>query len=231
MFRNTFQKGFLSVFYSCGRNPLLVWDTTVKNGHIKRLSDEDIKSMCLEMIGRNVATCFISAPAAPCPSLGIKLPFMVLAVKNMHKYFSIEVQILDDGGQLRRFRGSNYQSKTTPTSFYCPFPLAFNNPGWNEFTLNLAEYTERAYGTNYLETVRIQVHANCRIRHIYFCDRLYTDDEKPIEYKIVKPVRNVRPARALLAKKKKPGEIPAETLRPGTPATDFKTEAATDPQA
>lgn len=30
-----------------------------------------------------------------------------------------------------------------------------------------------APGTNYIETLRVQIHANCRIRRIYFSDRLY----------------------------------------------------------
>lgn len=28
--------------------------------------------------------------------------------------------------------------------------------------------TKRAYGTNYTETLRVQIHANCRIRRVYF---------------------------------------------------------------
>jgi len=33
---------------------------------------------------------------------------------------------------------------------------------------NLSDFTRRAYGTNYIETLRVQIHANCRIRRIYF---------------------------------------------------------------
>ena len=39
----------------------------------------------------------------------------------------------------------------------------------NQF--NLADFTRRAYGTNYVETLRVQIHANCRIRRVYFSDR------------------------------------------------------------
>ena len=38
-------------------------------------------------------------------------------------------------------------------------------------------------GTNYIETLRMQIHANCRIRRVYFSDRLYTEDELPTEFK------------------------------------------------
>ena len=39
-------------------------------------------------------------------------------------------------------------------------------------------------GTNYVETQRVQLHANCRIRRIYFSDRLYTEEELPAEFKL-----------------------------------------------
>merc|ERR1719259_1444268 len=47
----------------------------------------------------------------------------------------------------------------------------------------------RAYGTNYIETLRVQIHANCRIRRVYFSDRLYSEDELPAEFKLYLPVQ------------------------------------------
>ena len=44
-------------------------------------------------------------------------------------------------------------------------------------------------GTNYIETLRVQIHANCRIRRIYFSDRLYTEDELPQEFKLFLPIQ------------------------------------------
>jgi hypothetical protein len=46
-----------------------------------------------------------------------------------------------------------------------------------------------AAGTNYVETLRVQLHANCRIRRIYFSDRLYTEEELPAEFKLFLPVQ------------------------------------------
>lgn len=127
MFRNTYQKGFLSVFFSIGSNPLAIWKNTVRNfgfnltlhcasiyllhlyftlkvsnGHIKRLTDNDLKSVALEIMGVNVATTYISTPIEPRASLAIKLPFLVLIVKNMKKFFSFEVQV--KGVTRRRVR-------------------------------------------------------------------------------------------------------------------------------
>ncbi|KAG0483385.1 hypothetical protein HPP92_011469 [Vanilla planifolia] len=60
------------------------------------------------------------------------------------------------------------------------------------FSLNLTDLTRRAYGTNYVETLRVQVHANCRLRRIYFSDRLYSEEELPPEFKLYLPYRKSR---------------------------------------
>ena len=55
--------------------------------------------------------------------------------------------------------------------------------GWNQIHFNLTDFTRRAYGTNYIETLRVQIHANCRIRRIYFTDQLLSSKNIPAEYK------------------------------------------------
>ncbi|KAG5445382.1 Cilia- and flagella-associated protein 20, variant 3 [Clonorchis sinensis] len=155
MFRNTFQSGFLSVLFSVGTKPLQLWDKKVRNGHIKRITDSDIQSLVLELLGNNVSTTYISCPADPRKSLGIKLPFLVLIVKNLKKYFTFEIQILDDAGIKRRFRASNYQSTTRVKPFICTMPLRLDE-NWNNVFFNVADFTKRAYGTNFVEVLRIQ---------------------------------------------------------------------------
>lgn len=189
MFKNTFQSGFLSILYSIGSKPLQLWDKAVANGHITRITDEDIQSSVLELVSANVATTYITCPADPAATLGVKLPFLVMVVKNLKRYFSFEVTILDDKNVRRRFRASNYQSETRVKPFICTMPMKLDD-GWNQIQFNLAEFTRRAYGTNYMETLRVQLHANCRIRRIYFSDRLYTEEELPAEFKLFLPVQS-----------------------------------------
>uniref|UniRef100_A0A1I8HWY4 DUF667 domain-containing protein n=1 Tax=Macrostomum lignano TaxID=282301 RepID=A0A1I8HWY4_9PLAT len=187
MFKDTFQSGFLSVLYSIGSKPLQIWTKQVRNGHIKRITDNDIQSLVLEIVGTNVSTTYITCPAESDKTLGIKLPFLVMIIKNLKKYFTFEVQILDDKNVRRRFRASNYQSTTRVKPFICTMPMRLDE-GWNQIQFNLSDFTRRAYGTNYIETLRIQIHANCRIRRVYFSDRLYTEDELPAEFKLFLPV-------------------------------------------
>jgi len=186
MFRNTFQSGFLSVLYSIGSKPLQLWDTTIKNGAIKRVTDSEIQSAVIEIEGENVATTYISCPMNASDSLGIKLPIVVFIVKNIKKYFTFEVQITDDKN-IKRFRASNYQLTTRIKPFICTMPLRLDE-GWNQIAINLKDFCKRAYGTEYQETARVTLHANCRIRRIYFSDRVYSEDELPAEFKLYLPV-------------------------------------------
>jgi hypothetical protein len=59
--------------------------------------------------------------------------------------------------------------------------------GWNQIQFNLADFTRRAFSTNYVETLRVQIHANCRLRRVYFADRVYAEDELPSEMKLWLP--------------------------------------------
>merc|ERR1711957_117184 len=93
------------------------------------------------------------------------------------------------GNVRRRFRASNYQSTTRVKPFICTMPMRLDE-GWNQIQFNLSDFTRRAYGTNYIETLRVQIHANCRIRRVYFSDRLYSEDELPAEFKLYLPVAN-----------------------------------------
>lgn len=98
------------------------------------------------------------------------------------------MQVLDDKGVRRRFRASNYQRSTRVKPFICTMPMKLDE-GWNQIQFNLADFTRRAYGTNYIETLRVQIHANCRIRRIYFSDRLYSEQELPPEFKLFLPIQ------------------------------------------
>ena len=60
----------------------------VKNGHIKRLVDQDIQSSALEIMGINVKTCFITYPLNAKSLLGIKLPFLNLIIKNVMTFLA-----------------------------------------------------------------------------------------------------------------------------------------------
>ena len=83
--------------------------------------------------------------------------------------------------------------------------------GWNQIQFNLSDFTRRAYGTNYIETLRISIHANCRIRRVYFSERLYNEEDLPDDFKLFAPqnVKGAGPSRGKLT-----GGPPAEVEKP-----------------
>ena len=182
MFRNTFQSGFLSILYAIGSKPLQIWRKNINNGYVKRITDFEMQSSVIEICGANVSTCFLTCPSNPKQTIGVKMPFLVLLIKYLKKYFTFEVQVIDDKNVKRRFRASNYQSNTRVKPFICTIPMKLDE-GWNQIHFNLTDFTRRAYGTNYLETLRVQIHANCRIRRIYFTDQLLSSKSIPAEYR------------------------------------------------
>ena len=56
---------------------------SVRNGHIKRLTDQDIDLPVIEIVGTNIQKNYIALPANPQHSLRIKMPILVLLVKNV----------------------------------------------------------------------------------------------------------------------------------------------------
>ena len=98
--------------------------------HKHRITDPDIQSSVLEIMSTNVSTTFIRCPADPNQTLGIKLPFLVMIIKNLKKYFSFEVQVLDDKNVRRRFRASNYQVCGAPVSpEFCTYGIGVRHSG------------------------------------------------------------------------------------------------------
>ncbi|XP_038211010.1 cilia- and flagella-associated protein 20-like [Zerene cesonia] len=186
MYRNAYQRGMLTVFFSVGSKPLAIWDTFTQDGYISRFLDQDIKSMVLEIGGSNVSTTYITCPKGNMV-LGITMPFLVMIVKNLKKYFSFEVTILDETGTRRRFRVSNFQSSTQILPLCTVMPIGLSD-GWNQIQFNLAEFTRRAYKKQYVEVQRLKINANIRLRRIYFAERLVPEDELPAEYKLFFPL-------------------------------------------
>lgn len=186
MYRNSYQSGsFFSILYSIGSNPLATWECQqASDGYCKRITDPDLNSMVLEIVSVNPTVSFIRAPSAPHRSLAVKLPFITMLVKNLNRYFTFEIAIRDSENQLRRFQASNFQNRPQFDMFCIKLPLRMD-PNWNKIEINLADFCYRAHGTQYVETVYVRINANIRIRRIYFTDRLYAEEDKPLEYRLV----------------------------------------------
>src|SRR6266498_3000184 len=113
-----FQNNYLgnnNDFFSFLRSnkPLQIWHTEtssqLEESHVSRVIDDDIKSTVIEIISPDIKSTYITCPSQLNRTLGIKLPILVFIVKNFKKYFTFEVQIMDDKNIKRIFRASNFQ--------------------------------------------------------------------------------------------------------------------------
>nr|CAD7457140.1 unnamed protein product [Timema tahoe] len=174
MYKDKFQNGFFSVLSSLDNSPLESWTYSVRQGHIKRITDSDLQHK----------DTFIASPGGHRhKSLAITLPYLVILLKNLKKYFTFQVDVLDDAGANRKLRASNFRSTVEVTPDLCHMPLRLEL-GWNQVTLNLDDLMRRAYGSSYVETTRLQINANCRLRRVYFTDRLYRDEDVLADLKL-----------------------------------------------
>ena len=107
---------------------------------------------------------FITCPKKPTQTLGLKLPFFTMVVKNIQDYFSFEIQIKDETNVVRRFRASNFQVETRVKPYLCAMPLRLDED-WNIVQFNLADLCKKAYGIGFQEVLRVQVGLNLIYNH------------------------------------------------------------------
>ncbi|KYO01516.1 transcription factor IIb, putative [Plasmodium reichenowi] len=209
MYRNKYQPNILSLLLSAGSKPLEIWKTKTKKGCVRKVLDDTIKLSAIEILSENTSDSYIYTAPQPFKSLSITLPIIVLIIKNMNKYFSFRISILDDKRCRRTFRISNFQTVTRLSNKWCTMPMVLNE-GWNIIQINLNDYTEKAFRTKYKETIDIQINASIRIRCVYFCDRIYKNEELKDEFKI------------FCKKKEKPKYTPPQYLNTAQKKTTIK---------
>ena len=145
MFSNSYQSGVISILSAYGSNPLQLWDitldqstddSTVSSSVCRINNDNDtankVSGPSIEISGKQLSKNYITCPpiqsttssSSHRPSLGIKLPYLNLIIHvPSQSDFSLEISILDDKQNIRRFRASTYQSTTVIKPDICTFPL------------------------------------------------------------------------------------------------------------
>ncbi|XP_022163412.1 cilia- and flagella-associated protein 20-like [Myzus persicae] len=200
MLQSKFQVSLFTAFFSVGSGPMDNWSIQCKGGEVKQVQDDEIKSSVLQIQSKNVNACFITSPVDPKDSMGVQLPFLTLIVKNLGQLFTFEITILDSENIRRRLRMSSYHKTKKLSTFMVTMPVSMNI-GWNLLHMNLAEFIITSFKTTYVETVCVKVHANCRLRRIYFSDQLYKEDELPKAYRVFRNTAVMEKPKSILKKK------------------------------
>ncbi|XP_019700803.1 uncharacterized protein LOC105191588 isoform X2 [Harpegnathos saltator] len=178
--------GYISLLYSVAGKPLDLWSKHVSlGGKIRRVSDDMLHGdRVIEIVGPHdsIVSTSITAPAEVVNTLNIRLPVLVLIIKNLKSHFKLEVQITDKNQYRKRFSFMTYNLEKLPSinaSTAC-IPLKLEEC-WNILEINLQTLCRMVYGTDYEALQRMIVYSDCRLRRVYLQDRHYGHDETPIE--------------------------------------------------
>ena len=77
----------------------------------------------------------------------------------------LSTQIVDSEGKERRLRGSTLERELKVQEEECTLPLHFTD-GWNQVQIDLIDFTQRCFGTDYKETRCIKVSSNCQLHRV-----------------------------------------------------------------
>jgi hypothetical protein len=117
------------------------------------------------------------ALAIPCHSA---LPYLVLHLRDVGRFCSIELELEDSQGRARRVHAGNKQASVRLAgdcaALSVPLELV---AGWNHVRLDLASLVAVGFGAAYACTRSVTVVASCRVARIWLESRPLEDSELP----------------------------------------------------
>lgn len=119
----------------------------------------------------------------PCSAI---LRHLILHVKNVDRFMSLEIEVVDDSKTYRTIDLSSRRSIATVDSGKAELPLVMGD-AWQLVHIDLEDLTFRAYGTRYLSAVQVKVGGSCRIGKAFFADQVYPDPALPPFLRVVGP--------------------------------------------
>ncbi|OXA57325.1 Cilia- and flagella-associated protein 20 [Folsomia candida] len=167
LFGGHIQTGVINLLHCTQEKVLEHWEKQVRRGYVKKVQDIQLNGPVIEIVGQNPNTVFITTPIGLYQSLGIRLPILVLVVKNLRKQFTFDILVLDDKNVRHHYKFSNRQTTTRIKATCSYIPLRMED-GWNMLQINLQDVVFKTFGSNYKECIRLQINANCRLRRVGF---------------------------------------------------------------
>ena len=117
--------------------------------------------------------------------------YLTLHLKELDKFLSFSVTVLDEEMKQRVFQVSNKRSHAVISNekkmdadgneveySVCTLPLVIDK-GWQMTCLDLVDLCKNAFGTEKPNTLAITVRGECRVSKIFFHNERYSDAEMP----------------------------------------------------
>ena len=133
------------------------------------VQDADLGTETVDLLGEGVSLDI----AVKC-----SLPYLVLQVRDLDRFTSITLTLVDTDKRIRRYTVGNKQTIARVKGDAASAPLMLV-PGWNLVLLDLPSIMQEAFGASLLYCKKISVHSSVRVGRIFFQDALYEDAELP----------------------------------------------------
>lgn len=146
----------------------------VHKGGLKMVEDKAIGNTCIELTGEGDLWFEVNTTHR----------YLVLFVKNVRKFFEIDIKTLSSNGAEATFTLTNKQSVTRierdqdTGNGTCTLPMVAR-VGWNYFNIDIETLWGSAFGVPYQETTEVRIRAECRVWKMFFQERPYSDIELP----------------------------------------------------
>ena len=144
-------------------------------GDVIVLEDEEVQANVVELLGISANLVF------PCSTT---MRYLVLHVKHLEKYCSVEVEVIDSLRKRRKLQASNNQSKVKVKDEICSMPLELQT-GWNYLCLDLEQLLNDAFGTHFRRAICVQIFASCRVWRAFFQSDMFADAEMPPHLQVI----------------------------------------------
>jgi len=106
------------------------------------------------------------------------LPFLVLQLKDIGRFCSIEVTAESRGGEEHTLVYSSRATLARVGRTKATMPLMLSS-GWNYLCLDVEDALHLAFGASLAVTTCVTVRSSCRLARVFFQDKRYEDRELP----------------------------------------------------
>eukprot|EP00752_Nemacystus_decipiens_P003179 g2942.t1 len=103
---------------------------------------------------------------------------------TLDKFFSFEVEIVDDTKRYRYLDISNTRSVANIGSDRALLPMKLDE-GWQRINIDLERTVRLVFGSSYLTTSQIVIRASARIAKVFFQSQQFSDYELPCHLRVV----------------------------------------------
>jgi hypothetical protein len=147
--------------------------------------DKEISAQAIEILGDGEIVWDLSRN----PPI---LQYLSLHLRNLDKFLSFEVVVVDESSKTRVFKISNRRSHAVISNekiatdkeegeteiSVCELPLSIGS-GWQMCCVDLVDLCQSAFGTRRPNVLSISLKGNCRVSKVFFHKEKYADAEMP----------------------------------------------------